>query len=149
MPLTEKQTQATFPWCPCNVTTSFSSWSFQTLTVRSQEPVAWTHRKKRWCSSKQTAQRDRDSYHTLGVRGEDAALDSCSVTPQILQHLTALRHQTTHTNMTGQSSTPVTTYYILSRLFFRFKPRLVIWKNSYSISSKCLPRSYFCVMDES
>ncbi len=111
--------------------------------------------KERWCSScwpeqNKRAQRDRDSYHTLGVWGEDTALDSCSVTPQILQHLTALRHQTTHTNMTGQSSTPVTTCYILSRLLFRFKPRLVKWKTlnwKYSISSKCLPRSYFCVMD--
>lgn len=42
IPVTEKQRQATFPRCPCSVTTSLSSCSFHTLTERSQEPVAWS-----------------------------------------------------------------------------------------------------------
>lgn len=47
IPVIEKQRQATFPRCPCNTTTSFSSWSFHTLTVRSQEPVACGEPKER------------------------------------------------------------------------------------------------------
>lgn len=101
IPVTEKQRQATFPRCPCNVTTSFPSWSFHTLTDRSQEPVACGEEKERrgdaaHAERLKTSDTERvcESYHTLRVWGEDAALDSCGVTPQLLKHLTTLKHQT-------------------------------------------------------